>query len=173
MILMTTTPEPPASERSKTISWDDPLVGAELAKSMSGLDYLTALVAGEIPPPPIAGLMSMALVEAEVGRVVFTCEPDESHYNPIGTVHGGLVCTLLDSVLGCAVQSTLPKGQGYTSLEIKVSYLRPVMADTGQLTAVGVVTKPGSRAAFAEGTVHDRNGKLIATASSTLLVFPV
>ncbi|CAN5149700.1 PaaI family thioesterase [soil metagenome] len=166
-------PELPAPERSKTITWDDPLVGADLAKTMSGLDYLKELVAGRIPPPPIAGLMSMTLTEAEVGTVTFTCEPDESHYNPIGTVHGGLVCTLLDSVLGCAVQSTLPKGQGYTSLEIKVSYLRPVMANTGTLTAVGVVTKPGSRAAFAEGTVRDSAGKLIATATSTLLVFPV
>lgn len=165
---MTTTPD-----RSKTITWDDPLVGADLAKTMSGLEYLHELVAGRIPPPPIVALMSMNLVAAEVGRVTFTCDPDESHYNPIGTVHGGLVCTLLDSVLGCAVQSTLPKGQGYTSLEIKVSYLRPVMADTGRLTAVGVVTKPGSRAAFAEGTVHDSAGKLIATATSTLLVFPV
>ena len=76
-------------------------------------------------------------------------------------------------MLGCAVQTTLPHGQGYTSLEIKISYLRPVMADTGQLTAVGIATKPGSRAAFADGTVHDSNGKLIATASSTLLIFPV
>ena len=88
-------------------------------------------------------------------------------------MHGGLVCTLLDSVLGCAVQSTLPQGQGYTSLEIKISYLRPVMADTGQLTAVEIARRPGSRAAFADATAHDSNGKLIATASSTPLVFPV
>jgi uncharacterized protein (TIGR00369 family) len=159
-------------ERSRTVTWEDPLVGAELAKTMSGLGYVQALVDGSVPPPPIMGLMRMLVVAAEVGKVTFTCEPDESHYNPIGTVHGGLVCTLLDSVLGCAAQTTLPYGQGYTSLEIKVSYLRPVTAHTGQLTAVGIVTKPGSRAAFTEGTVHDSNGKLIATASSTLLVFP-
>ena len=160
-------------DRSRTVTWEDPLVGAALAKTMSGLEYIQGLVAGSVPQPPIVNLMRMRPVAAEVGRVTFTCDPDESHYNPIGTVHGGLVCTLLDSVLGCAVQTTLPKGQGYTSLEIKISYLRPVMADTGQLTAVGIVTKPGSRAAFAEGTVHDAKGKLIATASSTLLVFPV
>lgn len=165
---MTETPE-----RSRIVEWEDPLIGAELAKTMSGLEYMQALVAGTIPPPPIVNLMRMQAVSAEVGRVVFTCEPDESHYNPIGTVHGGLVCTLLDSVLGCAVQTTLPKGQGYTSLEIKVSYLRPVLATTGQLTAVGIATKPGSRAAFADATVHDSSGKLIATASSTLLVFAV
>ena len=84
------------------------------------------MVDGVLPPPPIAGLMQMALVEAEPGRVVFTCVPDESAYNPIGAVHGGLVCTLLDSVAGCALHSTLPQGRGYTSIEIKVSYLKPV-----------------------------------------------
>jgi uncharacterized protein (TIGR00369 family) len=160
-------------DRSRTVTWEDPLVGAALAKTMSGLEYMQGLLDGSIPEPPIVNLMNMRPVAVEVGKVTFTCDPNESHYNPIGTVHGGLVCTLLDSVLGCAVQTTLPKGQGYTSLEIKISYLRPVMADTGQLTAVGIATKPGSRAAFADGTVHDSNGKLIATASSTLLVFPV
>ncbi|MHC5795720.1 PaaI family thioesterase [Lacisediminihabitans sp. FW035] len=160
-------------DRSRTVTWEDPLVGAALAKTMSGLEYIQGLIDGSVPAPPIVNLMKMRPVSAEVGKVTFTCDPDESHYNPIGTVHGGLVCTLLDSVLGCAVQTTLPKGQGYTSLEIKISYLRPVLAETGMLTAVGIVTKPGSRAAFADGTVHDSNGKLIATASSTLLVFPV
>jgi uncharacterized protein (TIGR00369 family) len=159
--------------RSRVVEWEDPLVGAELAKTMSGLEYIEALIDGSVPPPPIAGLMRMTPTEASVGRVVFTCEPDESHYNPIGTVHGGLVCTLLDSVLGCAVQTTLPKGQGYTSLEIKVSYLRPVLATSGQLTATGIVTKPGRRAAFADGTVTDSEGRIVATASSTLLVFPL
>ena len=117
--------------------------------------------------------MGFTAVAADVGRVTFTADLDESLYNPIGTVHGGLVCTLLDSVIGCAVHTTLPQGQGYTSLEIKVSYLRPVLLTSGPLTAVGTVTKPGSRAAFAEGTVHDRDGKLVATATSTCLVFPV
>lgn len=158
--------------RSRVVSWEDPLVGAELAKTMTGLEYIQALIDGSIPPPPIVNLMNMRAVAAEVGRVTFTCEPNESHYNPIGTVHGGLVCTLLDSVAGCAVQTTLPAGQGYTSLEIKVNYLRPVLATTGTLTAVGIVTKPGRRAAFADCTVTDSQGRLVATASSTLLVFP-
>jgi uncharacterized protein (TIGR00369 family) len=162
-----------AVERSRLVTWEDPLIGAELAKTMSGLEYMRALIAGSIPPPPIVNLMNMTAVSAEPGTVVFTCEPNESHYNPIGTVHGGLVCTLLDSVAGCAVQTTLPAGQGYTSLEIKVNYLRPVTAATGILTAVGVVTKPGRRAAFADCTVTDPEGRLVATASSTLLVFPL
>jgi uncharacterized protein (TIGR00369 family) len=159
--------------RSRVVSWEDPLIGAELAKSMTGLQYIRALIDGSVPPPPIVSLMNMRVVEAEMGRVVFTCEPNESHYNPIGTVHGGLVATLLDSVAGCAVHTTLPAGQGYTSLEIKVNYLRPVLATTGTLTAVGVVTKPGRRAAFADCTVTDSEGRLVATASSTLLVFPL
>ena len=149
------------------------MIGASRVKDMTGLEYLRAMIAGSIPPPPIVSLMNMTIVSAEVGKVTFTCEPHESQYNPIGTVHGGLVCTLLDSVAGCAVQTTLPKGQAYTSLEIKINYLRPVLSTTGTLTAVGTVTKPGRRAAFAEGTVTDSEGRLVATASSTLLVFPI
>jgi uncharacterized protein (TIGR00369 family) len=160
-------------ERSRLVSWEDPLVGAALARTMSGMELFEAMLAGTVPPPPITSLMNMRLVAAEVGKATFTCEPDESHYNPIGTVHGGLVCTLLDSAAGCAVHTTLPKGQAYTSLEIKVSYLRPVLADSGTLTAVGIVTKPGRRAAFADATVTDSRGRLVATASSTLLVFPI
>ncbi len=162
-----------APERQRHITWEDPMIGAQKALGMAGLDYITALIEGSVPPPPIVGLMRMRAVSAEFGTVTFSCEPDESMYNPIGTVHGGLVCTLLDSVLGCATQTTLPLGQAYTSLDLTVSYLRPVTAASGTLTAVGRVTKPGNRAAFTEGTVHDASGKLVATATSTLLVFPV
>jgi uncharacterized protein (TIGR00369 family) len=97
--------------------------------------------------------------------------PDESAYNPIGVVHGGLVCTLLDSVTACAVHSTLPLGKGYTSIEIKVSYLRAVTADSGRLTATGTLVKGGSRVAFSEGVVTDESGTPVATATSTCLVF--
>jgi uncharacterized protein (TIGR00369 family) len=160
-------------ERSLTVTWDDPLIGALQVKDMSGLEFLRAIIDGSISPPPIAKLMGFELGSVEFGKAVFTAEPNESHYNPIGTVHGGLVCTLLDSVAGCAAQSTLPKGMGYTSLEIKVNYLRPVLATSGTLTATGVVTKPGSRVAFVDATVTDASGKLVATASSTLLIFPI
>jgi uncharacterized protein (TIGR00369 family) len=161
------------TERTRTVQWDDPAPAVAVMPTMSGLDYLQAMIAGELPPPPIAALMRMTLVEADVGTATFVCEPDESHYNPIGTVHGGLVCTLLDSVLGCAVQSTLPQGQGYTSIEIKVNYLRPVLAGSGPLTCVGTVTKPGNRVAFADGVVTDGTGKTVATATGSLLVFPI
>ena len=159
--------------RQRTVTWQDPHLGAAQIPEMSGLDYVRAMIDGRVPAPPIAELMRMTISEAEVARVTFRCWPDESHYNPIGAVHGGLVCTLLDSAVGCAVQTTLPRGQGYTSVEIKVNYLRPVHAQLGEITCVGTVTKPGSRIAFAEGAVTDADGKLLATASSTLLVFPI
>lgn len=161
------------SERSRTVHWEDPAPGVAVMPTVSGLEYLHLIIAGELPPPPIAKLMGMTLTEAETGRAVFVCEPDESHYNPIGTVHGGLVCTLLDSAIGCAVQSTLAQGQGYTSIEIKVNYLRPVFAGSGLLTCSATVTKPGNRVAFADGVVTDGSGKTVATATGSLLVFPI
>lgn len=133
---------PEAVTRSLTVEWEDPLLGVAAMPTLTGIDYLNAMIDGTLPPPPITVLMGMRLAEVSVGSATFTCDPHESQYNPIGTVHGGLVCTLLDSAVGCAVQTTLPQGQGYTSLEIKVNYLRPVRADTGELTCVGTVTKP-------------------------------
>ncbi|WP_125036354.1 PaaI family thioesterase [Nocardioides sp. LS1] len=157
--------------RTRTVTWHDPLQAASYGLKLPGLEHLRAIVDGELPPPPIAGLVQMQIVEAEPGRAVFTCRPDESAYNPIGAVHGGLVCTLLDSVCGCALHTTLPQGRGYTSVEIKVNYLKAVRADSGLLTATGTVTKAGSRVGFTEGVVTDESGAVVATASSTLLVF--
>ena len=162
-----------AGERSKTVQWDDPMIGASAMATMSGLEYMQALRDGTVPPPPILHLMNMDLVSVEEGVAVFSAQPDESHYNPIGAVHGGFACTVLDSVAGCAVQTTLPKGFGYTSLEIKVSYLRALSTTTGPLTATGRVIKPGRRVAFAEGELRDSEGRLVASMSSTLLVFPL
>ena len=159
--------------RRRVIEWEDPAPGLAVMRTMSGLDYLRTLIRGELPPPPIMAHLNMTLVDADIGTATFVCEPDESHYNPIGTVHGGVVCTLLDSALGCAVQSTLAQGQGYTSIEIKVNYLRPVLAGAGPLTCVGTVTKPGNRVAFADGVVTDASGKAVATATGSLLVFSI
>ncbi|KQV07748.1 PaaI family thioesterase [Leifsonia sp. Root112D2] len=170
---MATAEHAPEPIRERTVRWQDPLVGAALIPTMSGLDYVRGMIDGRVPPPPIASHMNMRVVAAETGSTTFEFEPDESHYNPIGTVHGGLVCTLLDSAVGCAVQTTLPQGQGYTSIEIKVNYLRPVYGNLGTLTCIGTVTKPGRRVAFAEAQVMDAHGVLLATASSTLLVFPL
>ncbi|MEU0089022.1 PaaI family thioesterase [Kribbella sp. NPDC006257] len=156
----------------QTFRWVDPAqVLAENAK-FSGLEYMQRALDGAIPPPPIAVLMQMSVLEVGPGKVVFGCLPSHAHYNPIGMVHGGLVCTLLDTVTGCAAHTTLAAGVGYTSIEIKVNYLRPVLADTGQLTATGLVIKGGKRVIFAEGNVVTSAGDLVATASSTLLVVP-
>jgi uncharacterized protein (TIGR00369 family) len=158
-------------ERSKTITWREPGPSTAKGMSMSGIDYLRAMADGTLPQPPIGALMEFGIVAAEPGRVVFTCRPDESAYNPIGAVHGGLVCTLLDSVTGCAIHTTLPQGKGYTSVEIKVNYLKAVRLSSGQLTATGTVVKAGSRVGFAEGVVTDESGAVVATATSTLLIF--
>ena len=160
-------------ERSKTVTWHSPGPSTAKGLSMSGIDYLQAMVDGELPQAPIAGLMEFGISEVEPGRVVFTCKPDESAYNPIGAVHGGLICTLLDSVTGCAVHSTLPQGKGYTSIEIKVNYLKAVRLNSGLLTATGTLVKGGSRVGFSEGVVTDGTGAVVATASSTLLIFDV
>lgn len=140
---------------------------------MAGIDVMRAVQRRELPAPPIAALFGMDVTSVEPGQVVFTCEPHESAYNPIGVVHGGLVCTLLDSVVGCAVHTTLPLGTGYTSVDIAVSYLRPVTSASGLLSATGRVVKPGRRVAFAAGEVVDTSGRIVATATSTLLVFPL
>jgi len=158
-------------QSSKTVSWFDPLAAAEASALLSGRDYLQAMLDGRLPHAPIGGLMNFGIESFGDGEVTFRCTPDQSVYNPIGLVHGGLVCTLLDSVLGCAVQTTLEAGVGYTSLEIKVSYLRPVRAGEGDLTAVGRVSRRGRRVSFADGEVRDSQGRLVATGSSTCLVF--
>ncbi|MCT7660447.1 PaaI family thioesterase [Mycobacterium deserti] len=158
-------------QRSRTVTWHDPAPTTAKGLAMAGIDYLRAMADGVLPQPPIAGLMLFELGDVEPGRVEFTCVPDESAYNPIGAIHGGLICTLLDSVTGCAIHSTLPQGKGYTSVEIKVNYLKAVRLSSGTLTATGTVVKSGSRIGFAEGTVTDSSGSVVATASSTLLIF--
>jgi uncharacterized protein (TIGR00369 family) len=158
--------------RSKTVTWYDPMLTAAGGADLSGLDFLLAVKDKRLPPAPISGLLEFGISSVKEGEVEFTCLPDESTYNPIGVVHGGLVCTLLDSVTACAVHSTLPVGQAYTSLDISVSYLRPVTRDSGILTARGWVTRAGRRAGFSAGEVRTADGKVVATATSTCLVFP-
>jgi uncharacterized protein (TIGR00369 family) len=158
--------------QSRTVTWFDPLTAAAAGRTMSGIEHIRAICDGVLPPPPIAELFGFRIVDVREGEVTFTCTPDESAYNPIGLVHGGLVCTLLDSVLGCAVQSTLPVGVGYTSIELKVNYLRGVHANSGELRARGWVTKPGRRVAFVDGDVRDAAGKQVATATGSCLVIP-
>lgn len=155
---------------SKTVEWHDPGITAAAASRMSGLEFLRAIMDGELPPPPIASLLGFRVSKVEVGHVVFEGTPDESVYNPIGTVHGGFVCTLADTVTACAVHSTLPAGVAYTSIDLNVSYTRSVTKDSGSLRAVGTVVKPGRRVAFASAEILDAAGKVVATATSSCLV---
>ncbi|WP_022881055.1 PaaI family thioesterase [Gryllotalpicola ginsengisoli] len=158
-------------DRKLLVEWEDPAPAAARIPTMPGIDYVRGFLDGSFPMPPIARLLGFELTEAEPGRVVLECEAGEQHYNLIGTVHGGLACTLLDSALGCAVQTTLQQGQGYTSIDIDVRFLRPILAGSGRLRCEGTVTKPGSRVAFAEATLVDGQGRLVATATSSLAVF--
>jgi uncharacterized protein (TIGR00369 family) len=157
-------------ERTKTVGWHDPKPALALVATMSGLDYLRGIRDGDVPPPPISMLLGMGITSVERGEVTFTLEPDESHYNPIGVVHGGVLVTLLDTVAGCAVHSTLEPGWRYTSIDINVSYLRAVGLDSGLLTFTGRVVKGGRRVAFATAEATDAAGNLVATATSSLLV---
>jgi uncharacterized protein (TIGR00369 family) len=143
----------------------------EVAPGADGLAQLRALIASG-RKPGILHALDFQLAEAEPGRAVFTGTPGEHAYNPIGTVHGGYAATLLDSACGCAVHSRLDATQAYTTLELKISYLKPITRETGPLRAEGRVVSLGRRAAFAEATLADSTGRVYATATSTLLVFP-
>jgi uncharacterized protein (TIGR00369 family) len=158
------------TSRTRTITWEDPSPGAKLGQTMSGLEYLRALLEGKVPPPPIAVLLGMWIEELSEGHAVFAVEPAEYHYNPIGTVHGGLAATLLDSALGCAIHSMLPAGTGYTTLQLNVNYLRPITDKTGVVYSTGNVIQVGGRVATAEGRVTDTDGKLYAHATTTCII---
>src|SRR5215831_3435615 len=156
--------------RSRTYTWDDPMPSVEARRRLSGIEYLRGFLDGTFPPPPIAQTTGMRLVEVEEGRAVFEGEPAEYHYNPIGVVHGGLAATLLDSAMGCAVASRLPNGVAYTTLELKVNYIRPLTMETGPIRCEGAVIHLGATTATAEGRLTDNAGKLYAHATTTCLV---
>jgi len=160
----------PGASRTRVITWEDPTAAVQTGKTISGIEHLRAIQAGSLPPPPVAILLGMGIAEVSEGRVVFTAEPAEYHYNPLGTVHGGVMATLLDSALGCAVQSLLPAGTGYTTLELKVNYLRPVTAKTGTLYCEGKIIHLGGRIATAEGRLTDAGGKLFAHGTTTCII---
>jgi uncharacterized protein (TIGR00369 family) len=149
----------------------DPREVAEHGLRLSGMEYIQAIFRGELPAPPISELLGFRGVEAEPGRAVFELEPGPQHYNPIGSVHGGIALTLLDSAMGCAVHTTLGPGVGYTTLEVKTNFVRPISVDTGVIRCEGVVLHAGSRIATAEGKLTDADGKLLAHGTTTCLIF--
>jgi uncharacterized protein (TIGR00369 family) len=164
--------EPTTAERTLTVTWEDPVATAARGAELGGLERLRALVAGELPPPPIAELLGMRLAEVEEGRAVFEVEPGEQHYNPIGVVHGGYAATLLDSAVGCAVHTTLKKGERYTTLELKINLVRAITQDTGRIEAEGRIIHRGRTVGTAEGYLRDEAGRLYAHASTTCMIFP-
>ena len=157
-------------ERTLTVSWSDPAALAAAGRRMSGLEFLRAIRDGRLPSPPIAEILGFRLVEAEPGHAVFELVPGERHYNPIGVVHGGLAMTLLDSAMGCSVQTRMPAGGGYTTLEAKTNLVRAVTHATGRLRAIGKLVHLGKRVATAEGRLEDAQGRLFAHATTTCIV---
>ncbi|GAA3389832.1 PaaI family thioesterase [Cryptosporangium minutisporangium] len=162
--MTTTEPSPPRPGQA------DPSALHGLA-GYSGLELIRAISDRKAPPPNIATLLGMNLTEVDEGRVVFTLDAKPEFSNPLGTVHGGIHATLLDSAMGCAVHTTLPAGVGYTTLELKVNYVRAVSLDAGTLTCVGEVIHVGGRVATAEGRVTDAAGRLLAHATTTCMLF--
>lgn len=151
--------------------WGDPAETANAARRMDGMSFLKAMMSGEFPAAPIAHTLGFALVEAEPGRAVFELQPAEFQYNPIGSVHGGVYATLLDSACGCAVHTTLGLGEGYTSLDLTTKFLRGVTVDTGVLRCEGTVVHRGGRMALAEARLTDADGTLYAHATSSCMIF--
>jgi uncharacterized protein (TIGR00369 family) len=186
---MTTAPEPGTAEpgtaesggsesggsagvqaRHREVTWEDPLVSAALALDLSGVDFLRGIIAGHIPPAPIAVLLGMSILQADSGQVTFGLDVGEHLYNPIGSVHGGVFCTLLDSAMGCAVHSSLGRGQAYTTLELKVNIVKALTAKTPGVVATGQVISQGRRVITASGQITGPGGTLYAHGTTTCLV---
>ncbi|HZQ01445.1 MAG TPA: PaaI family thioesterase [Reyranella sp.] len=149
------------------------VVPIEQARTMDGMALFGEIVAGRLPAPPICQALGIWLSEVERGRVVFAYEPRFEHYNPLGSVHGGIAATLLDSAMGCCIHTTLKAGTGYTTVEIKVNYVRAMTDKTGPVKAEGKVINVGARIATSEGRLFDAAGKLLAHGTTTCLVFPI
>jgi uncharacterized protein (TIGR00369 family) len=163
--------DPETHARSRTTSWDDPRRSAAAARTLAGRAFLEAIASGDLPAPPVMRLLNMGLGELDEGRIAFTLEPAEYHYNPIGSVHGGVISTICDSAMGCAIHSTLPAGVGYTTLELKVNFLRAVTVETGPLRCAGTVIHVGRQVATAEAHLTDAAGRLYAHATTTCMLF--
>ena len=158
------------TERTRTYSWEDPLVLRDALAGRSGLEFMQAMAAGELAPPPIAETLGFRLVEAERGHAAFECDPAEYHYNPIGTVHAGLALTLMDSAMGLAFVTTLEEPVPWTTLGLNASFTRPLTVETGTIRCTGSIVHPGRRVVTLESRVEDGLGRLCAHGTSTILV---
>lgn len=149
------------------------VVPNDVLLSYDGLSFLQGIIAGTLPPPPIAETLGFTLAAIDKGTATFECVPQFKHYNPIGVVHGGLAMTLLDSALGCCVQTTLQKGEAYTTIEIKVNLTRALTKDTGLVRATSRMIHRGRSIATAEADLRDEKGTLYAHATTTCMIFPM
>ena len=145
----------------------------ETARTLDGIDLFKGMLERKYPAPPIMRTLGIGVEEVDVGRIVFGYTPVFDHYNPLGSVHGGVAATLLDSVMGCCIHTTLKAGTGYTTVEIKVNYVRAITDKTGPVRAEGKVINVGARIATSEGRLVDARGKLLAHGTTTCLLFPI
>ena len=156
--------------RERTFQWDNPLEGAKQALQMSGLDYLRAMGDGKIPFPPLLHALDFKPTHLEKGKVIFSFQPQEFHYNPIGSVHGGVISAILDSAMGCTLHSILETGSGYTTLELKVNFLKAITTKIDELHAVGKIIHAGGRTALVEAQLIDKDNTVYAHGVSTCLI---
>ena len=161
------------AERSRTITWDDPLTMPGRAAAAPGLETLRRVIAGELPSTPMARLMDIRLTDADPGRVVFEALPADFHYNFSGGVHGGFAATLLDSAMACAIYTTLDAGQNCPTLELKINYVKAITRELGPVRGIGTVLHRGRTTALAEGRVETTGGVLLAHATTTCLIVQV
>ena len=156
--------------RQRSYTWDDPAIAAEAARTLDGLSFFREIMSGRLPAPPIMATLGITAVSFERGKAVFAVTPAEYHYNPIGSVHGGVYATICDSACGCAVHTTLPAGAYYTSIDLDTRFIRPITSGTGRLLCEGTVDYIGTRTALARARLVNAEGKLFAQATSNCLI---
>jgi uncharacterized protein (TIGR00369 family) len=156
--------------RQRSYTWDDPAIAAEAARALDGLSFFREIMSGRLPAPPIMATLGISAVSFERGKAVFAVTPAEYHYNPIGSVHGGVYATICDSACGCAVHTMLPAGAYYTSIDLDTRFIRPITSGTGRLLCEGTVDYIGIRTALARARLVNAEGKLFAQATSNCLI---
>ena len=156
---------------TQTVDEKSPPDRAEARRIMSGLEYMRKMMTGELPPSGMVQLLGLKLIEVSEGRAVFTVQPDERHYNGLGIAHGGLAAALLDSALGCAINAMMPAGKIFTTMEMKINYVRPITRERGELRCEANMIHVGGRVATAEGRIMDKDGKLYAHGTATCMLF--
>lgn len=158
--------------RERSYTWGDPLALATAAQGLSGRDFLALVGSGELPVPPAGATTGIVPVDIGDGTVIFQLMPAEWHYNPIGSVHGGILATLADTALGCAIHTKLPVGTGYTSLDLTIKFTRAATLESGMLTCRGQVMSIGRRTGTAEARITDSADRVVAHAVATCLIMP-